>query len=198
MSSETELRTAAETAWRQKEWKEAISHYADLLEIVYHVEEDLPLQVCLDLLRYSESLLEANDQAHKDDDLEIAWDCLEHARLSLLKLPPDSVPDTALPDAYEFLATISMKNYNLADAIKQYDAIIEIAKAKPSLSWRIGLNALYMSALALGIQGNGLGRFTQAVQFLEERIASSPEAPDLAAMQEIYNDLVERRAQLPQ
>jgi tetratricopeptide (TPR) repeat protein len=103
-----------------------------------------------------------------------------------------------MPDAHEFLATVAMKNLNIDEAVKQYDAIIEIVKAKPNMSWRIGLNALYMSALALGIQGNGLGRFDQAIAFIRERIARSPEAPDLADMKSIHDDLVDRRSQLPQ
>jgi tetratricopeptide (TPR) repeat protein len=198
MSSEAEVRAAAEAAWRQKQWKDAVPHYAELLEIVYDAADDLTLQVCLDLLRYSECLIEANDEANKEEDLEIAWDCLEHARVSLEKLPAESVPGYALPDVHEFLATVAMRNFNIPEAVRQYDAITDIARAKPDLSWRIGLNALYMSALALGLTGAGLGRLDQAIAFLRDRIDRSADAPDLADMQSIYAEFLERRAQIPQ
>jgi hypothetical protein len=200
MASEQTLRASAEAAWRQYQWKDAIPHYVALLELEYKNHEDLPLEVCWDLIHYSECLLEANEAASAEDDRETAWECLEHARISLEKMPAESVPDTALPQLHELMATIAMKNRDLPEAISQFGSVIRFAEQKPGLSWRIGLNALFMSAVVFQLQAKNQDSregFTKAIEFLDERIARNSDDPDLSAMTEIRNSLVDRRNEVP-
>jgi tetratricopeptide (TPR) repeat protein len=186
------LREAGETARRGKDWQTGVEKYTELLELVYHENDDLSVQVCKDLVHYAECLIEADGD---EDDRETAWECLENARIGYQKMDPDKVPETGLTDVYELLGEICKKNMDFEGCANQYKAASDIALSKPDLSWRIGLNSLYWYGLALeaaGKRNESATAFRRAIEFLDAERVKDNNARDLADMASIRADLVQK------
>jgi hypothetical protein len=187
------IRQAAEVARRARDWQAGAQRYSELLDLVYHDnDDDLSIQVCKDLVHYAECLIESAGIGGEDDDLETAWECLENARLGYEKMKPEDVPDTGLTDVHELLGEICMKNLNFAECANQYKIASDIALSKPNLSWRIPLNSLYMRAVALDNDGKkteSREAFARAIAFLDSEKVKEKNAADVAAMEAIRADL---------
>jgi tetratricopeptide (TPR) repeat protein len=196
------LRESAEALRRQNQWRAASDKFSDLLQQTYHPDADLSVQTCVDLIHYAECLVEGFSvaEAEDDDDLETAWDSLEHARLSYEKMDAAQRPPTGLSDVHELLAEISVKNHNYDEAIGQYAAVAQIAAENPNLSWRIGLNALYMRAVVLATAGrvpDAREAFARAVEFIDQKKPGADEA-DRADLDAFRASIVQRAAGLDQ
>jgi tetratricopeptide (TPR) repeat protein len=186
------LRNEAEHLRRNHDWKRASEKFSDLLDIVYSRDGNLSAEVCNDLLNYAECLVEGfspEDDAD-DSDLENAWDCLEHARVSYEKM--EAAPRGKLADVYDLLGQISIKNGNFDIAASQFE---NMAAHSVGLSWRVRLNALFMRGAALhagGKEADALAAFTQALAYIDGEREKPENANDRANIADIRERIDER------
>ena len=194
MSGNDQLREQAINSRKQKNWSEACEHYSELLKEEYQDEEDLSVQVCKDLVDYAYCMLR-----EEEPDLSAAWECLETAKRGYSLMKEEDVPPDGLADVYEFLAEIGVKNGAYEEATNQYAKIIDLTTKHPDLSWRVGLNAHYMTTICLeaaGKYGDGVEAASKALEFLQK--AKGDNEKDARELDEIAQSIIIKRASLIQ
>jgi hypothetical protein len=198
METAAALRAEAEVFRRNHEWQKASDKFSDLLDLVYSRDSDLTPEVCTDLLHYSECLIEgfAPGDDEDDSDLETAWECLEHVRVTYERM--DSAPNGKLADVYDLLGQISLKNGRFEEAVGQYSRMAEVAVG---LSWRVRLNALFLKAVALRMNekdAEALVAFRAALSYLDGERVNTENARDVSDFNAIREGIEQRITELSQ
>ena len=175
------LREQAQAARKAKDYKNAIDLFARLLDAVYKEGDELPLLICRDFIHYAECLLYAQPKGNpNEEELEIAWECLEKARLGYEAAPNEEAKFVGLIDVHDILGEITLANANFVEAANQFKASSEIGLAHKELSWRLPLNSLYCQSNALIYAGNLADArpvISEALKLIEEVLAK-PEITD--------------------
>ena len=184
MSEEAEilnLREQAQAARKSKDYKAAIDLYARLLELAYKDGDELPILICRDFIHYAECLLYSQPKPNpNEEELEIAWDCLEKARLGYEAAPNDETKFIGLIDVHDILGEITLTNGNYEEAANQFKISSEIGLAHKELSWRLPLNSLFCYSNALIYSGKlaeARTSITQALSLIDE-ILAKPETTE--------------------
>lgn len=164
---EIQLRQQADAARKARDYKKAVDLYDQLLKVAYNDGDELTALICRDFIHYAECLLYMQDK-HKpnEEDLEIAWECLEKARLGYEAMPDEETKFVGLIDVHDLLGEITMTNSNFQEAAEQFRLSSEIGLAHPELSWRLPLNSLYCRSNALIYSK----RIAEAIPIIEEAL----------------------------
>lgn len=141
-----EMREKAFLKKKNKEYKEAIDLYSDLVEFldkeenVFNDFENIKV-----LIFYAECLVfSQNCGDNIDEDLfETAWISLEKARNLYLNKDDCFEKNKGLIYVYDIQGDMMLKNGNYSEAVKHYDSSVKIGFSANDIPWRMKLASLF-------------------------------------------------------
>lgn len=188
------FRSQAQNERKAKNYKRAVDLYDELLKMAYHDGDEISETICRDFIHYAECLLYSQPRGAPPDeeDLEIAWDCLENARVGYEKMQDDEKKFIGLIDVHDLLGEITLANHNYDEAQNQFKQSSEIGLAHPELSWRLPLNSLYYRCNAL-IYNRKLSEaypiIMQTIEFIETQLNKDLPEADKADLNDFKAEL---------
>lgn len=172
---EVQLREQADAARKAHDYKKGVELFDQLLKLVYKEGDELPALICRDFIHYAECLLYMQDKKNPcEEDLEVAWECLEKAKIGYEAMPQEEAKFIGLIDVHDLLGEITLSNGNYPEAAEQFKISSEIGLAHSELSWRLPLNSLYCRSNALIYAREIAGAIPvieEALKFIETNLA---------------------------
>ncbi|EAY15330.1 hypothetical protein TVAG_224060 [Trichomonas vaginalis G3] len=201
MSSEeriTSLREQAQAKRKGKQYKQALDLYDELLQLVYKDGELMNETICRDFIHYSECLIYSQTPGHlaDEEDLEIAWDCLEKARLGYEAMPDSKDKFIGLIDTHDLLGELTLTNNNYQEAQDQFKQSAEIGLAHPEISWRLPLNSLFCRSNALLYQRKvnaAYDVYQQLLNFIDDQLKLELPDVDKADLNDFKKEIAGRQ-----